>query len=265
MPSTEQPQSPVEDDASDESGQNASAPRICFLHIPKCGGTTIDRALSRHYAADQQVRMHAHGSFAAAKAAGQSLMDYRHDQVPLMLSTPGGRYVCGHFPFNEAAHERFRDQWKFITLLREPVSRWFSEYFYNRHSPGGHFSTELDLETYVAQAGPSTAFSGKLTHATALSSSEDRVQAAISTLERLDAVGCLEQLDEFQHQLETLLGAELEVGHDRRNPLPVEKQKKTVTPAIRRRVEELCAEDTEIYEHAQQIARRVRGGARSQG
>jgi len=236
-------------------------PRICFLHIPKCGGTTIHRALRQHYSADEQIKMSGRETVAAARETGTPLMDYRREQLPSMLSTEGCRYVAGHIPFCRATHQNFRADWRFITILREPVSRWLSQYFYNRYKTAGRLRTKLDLSTYVARARRSKAYSGMLADVSRFQFWKDPANAAIETLEKLDVVGCLERLDDFKRDVEALLGAELDVGHERRNPLPAEEQQRMVTPEIRRRVEELCAGDKKIYAHALGMVdrRRARG------
>lgn len=203
-------------------------------------------------------------TLAAAREAGRSLMDYRREQLPLLLSREGCRYVAGHFPYSRAAHRDFSSDWRFITILREPVDRWLSQYFYNRYKNAESFRTDLDLATYVARARRSTAFSSKLTDISRYQFWRDPVRSAIDTLEKLDAVGCLERVDEFKEDLGELVGAEIQIGHERPNPCPVEERRKIVTPEIRRRVEELCVDDTKIYRHALgMVDRRSTNRARS--
>lgn len=59
------------------------------------------------------------------------------------------RYVSGHFAFSELVHGRFGDRWESVTIMRDPVTRWFSHYFFNRYKPDEHFRIHDDLGSFL--------------------------------------------------------------------------------------------------------------------
>lgn len=77
------------------------------------------------------------------------LADYQEHLLIYYLYLKQIRYITGHFIFKTAVFSEFRFDWDFITVLRHPVSRWFSHYFFNRHKTSDHFTTDLDLQTYM--------------------------------------------------------------------------------------------------------------------
>ena len=100
--------------------------RICFLHIPKTGGLTVRALLESRYVENE---IYAH------KDAGQLARNtYDADVMSSVLKNfPPIRepLAVGHFPFwffqNKDPH--FQTSFLF-TVLREPVDRVISSYFY---------------------------------------------------------------------------------------------------------------------------------------
>ena len=110
---------------------------LIFVHIPRTGGTTLARVLTRQYPARDTLRLY-DSDFGAELA---DLTPARIDRL---------RLVLGHFYFG--AHNFIPKPCTYITFLRDPVERIISHFYYVRSSPAHYFheqSRRLNLAAFV--------------------------------------------------------------------------------------------------------------------
>jgi len=170
--------------------------KLLFLHIPKCGGTSIDAAIGACYPAGVRARLDSVGALKAAQLDGLSEGQFTQRLMPYFMAQRRLRYVSGHFQFSDTAYRTFGSEWDFVTILRHPVSRWLSAYFDNRYKSDDHTKIHEDLADFVnSLRGQEWAhtFMIQLSGwriADALARPNECVRAAIATLERFVLVGC---------------------------------------------------------------------------
>lgn len=232
--------------------------KLFFMHIPKCGGTSVDNAIRLHRHNNRpwhQFHMNSEAAAAAARLSKMTWKAYNENLLLYAMANPQTSYITGHFFFSRTAYEHFGDSWDFITILRDPVERWFSQYYYNRFKSGRFLKTELSLVDYLRSTQGENA-SG--TYATMLEGAGDHwavdpeqtVKDAIENLSRFHLVGCLEHLDRFAARFQERHGISLDIGKIRKNPKANYAQRDEITPAIREQVAHLCRHDLKVYQHA---------------
>lgn len=99
----------------------------CFIHIPKCGGTSVTQGLKHQYKINAVLRHSNHPFIIHHKKEGKDITDW-------------------HFTYDEA-YVQFPD-YRYITMIRHPIDRWVSIY--------KHFlmlgMIETDLEDWTIKA-----------------------------------------------------------------------------------------------------------------
>ena len=233
--------------------------RVVFHHVPKCGGTSVRRALRMRYAlsytgfgSDPVYRaleaMHPSDDRASIS---RRVTDYREIQL-LHFLFADIRCIAGHVRFSNKAHELFSKEYKFVTTLRDPVSLMVSSFTYSTNIGIERWRATGDLEDYLETERAqdfgslySHFFSG-LAHADDPNSTHS-VERAKANLAKFSAVGLVEDMADFQQQLHAALGIRLRIGHTNRSRVDRDE---AVAPRLRAKIEEMSAPNIEIYEFA---------------
>jgi hypothetical protein len=116
-------------------------PTLIYVHLPKCGGTTLNRLIEWEYPPFQIYSIDP--SFFR--------WSYYHLQRLPARRLAEMRVIKGHMPFG--IHHRLPQPASYITVLREPVERVISEYYFARHyrlHPQYKRMRNLSLEQYAS-------------------------------------------------------------------------------------------------------------------
>lgn len=223
--------------------------RIFFLHIPKCGGTSVIRALNRKFRREDILALNPLASTEVSRTLNMNLMDFRENILMYSLATRRCRHVAGHYVWSDKAYQLYRQDWKFITILRHPVDKWLSQYYFNRYKDADHFQIDLDIESYLnSEEGKALGYdqSNKLSDVT-ITDPDDMLEAALINLDKFDVIGVVEHLDRFQQDFKNHFKSSIDIPHLNKNPAESRKQQASVNPEIREQVEALCKRDMRLY------------------
>ncbi len=220
--------------------------RIIYIHVPKCGGSSFGAALRlRHLLSQATIDLNQGDP--SLHGTARILDDYAHrrDQLHRLVAR-GVRMISGHVQYDARLHDGSARNHAFVTMLRDPVSRFVSHYNYlqrhhqNRARPDtlAEFLDTPDAARIASQylfyfAGQSQ---------TPGTDSAPLIARAIAALARFDVVGDMAHPQTFARDLQLLI----------RTPLPRWKRNTAPAPtdvpaSLRPRIESLCAPDIAVY------------------
>ena len=236
--------------------------KVFLLHVPKTGGTSIDRAIRKHYrhsysrirsVASYHTTQMFHG-IDIEKAEIDKLLQFREQLVTYEMFNKT-QYISGHAPYNRETWDEFSQQYLYATCLRHPVKRYISNYFYDRFKQNDHFNIKQDLSTFLTTPRGKEwgyeyvkYFGGISEEADYDYRSASAIANAKDNLHRFEIVGFLEDLKSFVLQFKQHTGIKLSIVHLRKNPA----KNSQVDPETVKKIEAICAPDLELYEYARQ-------------
>lgn len=238
--------------------------RCVFMHVPKCGGTSVSEALYATVPLHQKIGILDSPSIRRAmalQALGQDDTTSFHDEGPraaeiadfreklvLMHMAHDVRLVHGHFLFSEAAWQNFGHAYRYVSILRDPIERTVSNYRMDRRS--GVFEGDFDAFLGSAEGRRKALhmlrfFGGQSEIADA--EVEALTETARRNMDRFTLIGFLDDLPGFARDFSDIFGARPAIAHYNR----ASDKGLDLTPAQRTRLEALCAPDLELYAYAE--------------
>ncbi|GAB5375083.1 MAG: hypothetical protein AcusKO_15450 [Acuticoccus sp.] len=245
--------------------------RLVFLHIPKCGGTSLSEVLKTNFP-DKEICPHI--SDALARRSHQELAKWRyfsgHYSKLSVDTVPGPKWV--------------------VTLLREPKARVLSLYYFwrahkddyiEKHNLGGpRLARQMDLLSFLKSEDLAITRSIRNTMMRTLLTSLQvtnaagyvgrdpafSLETALANLARFNYVAFTETMNEDVAMLTRLLGLTPADAAPRTNTFesfserdamePVERE--TVTPQIEQALNRATRLDRELYERAFRLRHTLR-------
>ncbi len=240
--------------------QKMGGKRVAFFHAPKCGGTSVNQGLAKAFGGPAGIDPIA--AEAASRNLGLSRMELREAILAYFVQRNDVRFISGHYSYSRRAFAGREGEFDLITILRNPLDRMLSQYYYNRFGKHpNHIPIRSDLSEWLMTEPARSAatvftkmFVGEITATTALDEGNQRddmkaaAEEAIDNLSRFAIVGTLEHLAAFEEAIRRRYKVDFSIGHLRKSPKAGYPKFAEQPPQIRDRILELCREDLAIYD-----------------
>lgn len=234
-----------------------------FLHMPKCGGTSLSEALystvplHKTVAVLDAVSTRQAAAILAFDRAEEALchedLEHGHltfalrEQLMLAHMAAGAQLIHGHVLYSPLAQRHFGKRYRIVSLMREPVARALS----NFAMMAGNGYCSPDVEAWLD--GPigrshATVFLRYLGGQNVVLPEEESavLDRALARLDDIAVMGFLDDLPGFLSRFADTFGTKPQVHRYNQAAWP----RITLTPGQRARLEQACAADTAIYEAA---------------
>ncbi|MFN2135609.1 MAG: sulfotransferase family 2 domain-containing protein [Candidatus Promineifilaceae bacterium] len=229
--------------------QESRAAKILFDHLPRCGGTTLKAYLASHYprrktynlsGADPGSSVRIFTSFSEAQQRGYHLiMGHLANELEPLVDP-----VCIH-----------------CTLLRNPVDRFASFYYYVRQMPhhylyGALMREQMTLDDFArSELGEEVRnwltihFSG-MTRLQAERRPQEAIARALDTCKQIDLVGFVEQYPHFVNRLRTMANLRHEFLPEKLNAVANRTPLSDIPRMTREHIAEVNFLDIDFYDRA---------------
>ncbi|AGP84009.1 sulfotransferase family 2 domain-containing protein [Alteromonas mediterranea] len=236
-------------------------PKVFFCHIPKCAGVSLSNAIhsSLYPALFKATRLSSNIDLQGSKVSSE-LLDIdmtvaREVQLTFFLSDKYKKFITGHCPARPSIVSKFEDNWRFITVLRDPHKRFVSEFVYNKFKESDWGRHEEDIESYLeskfAKHSATTYaryFSKFHDVDQILQNKDEAIESSIKNLKKFSVVGTLENLSEWETKFNSFFETKIRIANKNSSPNKELSQELYKDERITKKIEELNIVDNAIYE-----------------
>lgn len=237
----------------DPSGK---VPKVFYCHVPKCAGSSISRAIRQQLFAGFKgatFSIDLRGSYKSSQVSSMDMMGVREILLAYNLSIAQNYFGSGHVHCRPNLVESYMNEWDFVTILRNPIDRWISEYVYSTYKDSDWYKNTLHIDDYLeSERGKVTGiefiryFSSMPNNY--VGNVEEFVDEAVANLERFSVIGTVENLERWRESFKTCFHKDLSIPRVNTSPNSGVADKIRSNDSVMKKIEELCKPDLHVYQ-----------------
>ncbi|QJR80190.1 sulfotransferase family 2 domain-containing protein [Alteromonas pelagimontana] len=238
----------------------ARYPKIFFCHVPKCAGVSLSNAIySSIYPSFLKATkftgsIDLKSSRVCSELLNVDMMTARETHLIFHLNDPKMIFTHGHCIARPSVVGNFAKDWHFLTILRNPVDRFISEFVYNKFKKSEWLKHDDDIETYVDSEKGLTAgltyakyFSGYTNPHEIIANRDTVIEEAVANIRRFSVFGTLDNMDKWQARFNQTFNTTIKIANKNASPNQTASSDITGNAAIMDKIHTLCDIDNAIY------------------
>jgi Sulfotransferase family len=209
---------------------------LIFLHIPKTGGTTLNSIFRKQFMRD---KLFDHDNYQNKRMKLEDLTEEEKKQI---------QAIAGHYFYG--IHHLFNKRATYFTMLRDPIDRVISSYYYLRNTPGFERIKRMTLEQFVLSEPQAHNLQTKMISGDI--GKNPSIQKAMKHLQTFSIVGVTERFNETLY----LLQKEFRWIDTEYKKINITKRRPAVTdldPSLIQLIKENNKLDIQLYEYSKKL------------
>jgi hypothetical protein len=236
--------------------RNLRLPKVFYCHVPKCAGMAISeiirrRIFSYHLVGTFGINLPA--SQRASQVMSLDMMSSRELILSYHLSIPRNHFGSGHVFCRPKLVDSFLYEWDFVTILRNPINRWISEFVYNTHKISDWAKNTKPIDDYLLSKTGQIAGTIYIRYFSSMPRNyignyDKFIDEAVENLGRFSVVGTLEKLDEWRQSFKAHFGKNISISRENVSPNVDAVKEIRSNDSLMRKIELICEPDLRVYQ-----------------